>query len=177
VAFDIDANGILNVHAKDKGTGKEQKITITDSTGLKDEEIENMVKDAEANAEADKERREAIELKNQLDSLVYNTEKTLKDNKDKFSEEAIKSAEEALEEAKKAVETGESGPIKEQIEKLTQVSHQLAQTMYAQADKGADDAGATGEGAGGEGTSGDGDKKKSDEEDVVDAEFEDINKK
>ena len=86
VAFDIDANGIINVHAKDKGTNKEQKITITDSTGLKDEEIEKMVKDAEANAEADKERRESIELKNQLDSLVYNTEKTIKDNKDKFSE-------------------------------------------------------------------------------------------
>lgn len=170
VAFDIDANGILNVHARDKGTGKEQKITITDSTGLKDEEIEKMVKDAEANAEADKARRESIELKNQLDSLVYNTEKTLKDNKDKFTEETIKTTEEALEEAKKSVETGESGPIKEQIEKLTQVSHQLAQTMYAQADKGAGDAGAPGEGE-------DKDKKKSDEEDVVDAEFEDINKK
>ena len=81
VTFDIDANGILNVGAKDKGTGKEQKITITDSTGLSDSEIENMVKDAEANADADKERREKIDVKNQLDSVIYNLEKTLKDNK------------------------------------------------------------------------------------------------
>ncbi len=86
VTFDIDANGIIHVTAKDKGTNKEQKITITDSTGLSEDEIEQMVKDAEANAEADKERREKIDVKNQLDSVIYSTEKTMKDNKDKLKE-------------------------------------------------------------------------------------------
>ncbi len=93
VTFDIDANGIIHVTAKDKGTNKEQKITITDSTGLSEDEIEQMVKDAEANAEADKERREKIDVKNQLDSVIYSTEKTMKENKDKLKEEDIKEAE------------------------------------------------------------------------------------
>jgi len=165
VTFDIDANGIINVSAKDKGTNKEQKITITDSTGLSDSEIENMVKDAEKNAEADKARREKIDVKNQLDSVIYSTEKTLSENKDKFKEEDIKSAEAALEEAKKHLE-GEVSDMKEQIEKLNQIAHTLAQTMYSQAQQ------PPGGDTGGEG----GGKDKSDD-DVVDAEFEDIGKK
>ena len=104
VTFDIDANGILHVSAKDKGTGKEQKITITDNTGLNDSEIENMVKDAEANAETDKQRREAIDARNQLDSLIYSTEKTIRDNKEKLGEEDVKTAEDAVANAKKALE-------------------------------------------------------------------------
>ncbi|UCD10358.1 MAG: Hsp70 family protein, partial [Nitrospinaceae bacterium] len=169
VTFDIDANGIINVSAKDKGTGKEQKITITDSTGLSESEIEKMVKDAEANAEADKARREKIDVKNQLDSVIYSTEKTLKDNKDKFKEEDVKAAEEAVEEARKHLD-GEVSVMKEQIEKLNQVAHTLAQTMYSQAQQ------PPGGGEGGEGGTGGGDKDKTDD-DVVDAEFEDIGKK
>jgi molecular chaperone DnaK len=172
VTFDIDANGIINVTAKDKGTNKEQKITITDSTGLSDADIENMVKDAEANAETDKKRRETIDVKNQLDSLIYSTEKTIKDNKEKLKEEDVKAAEEALEEAKKHLE-GEMEPMKEQIEKLNQIAHTMAQTIYAQTDqKGSEDSSADGA----DGDEG-GDKEAKPEDDVVDAEFEDIGKK
>ncbi|HCK67813.1 MAG TPA: molecular chaperone DnaK, partial [Nitrospina sp.] len=131
VTFDIDANGIIHVTAKDKGTNKEQKITITDSTGLSEDEIDQMVKDAEANAEADKERREKIDVKNQLDTVIYSTEKTIKDNKDKLKEEDIKEAEEAIEEAKKHLE-GEIPAMKEQVDKVNEAAHKLAQTMYSQ---------------------------------------------
>ena len=144
VTFDIDANGILHVTAKDKGTGKEQKITITDSTGLSDKDIEDMVKDAEANAEADKERREKIDVKNQLDSVIYNLEKTLKDNKDKFKEEDIKEAEEAVEEAKKHLE-GEADVMKEQTEKINQIAHKLAEAMYSQTQEQPSDGGEPGD--------------------------------
>jgi molecular chaperone DnaK len=172
VTFDIDANGIINVTAKDKGTNKEQKITITDSTGLSDADIENMVKDAEANADADKKRRETIDVKNQLDSLIYSTEKTIKDNKEKLKEEDVKVAEEALEEARKHLE-GEMEPMKEQIEKLNQIAHTMAQAIYAQTDqKGSE--GSSDDGAGGDEG---GDKESKPEDDVVDAEFEDIGKK
>ncbi len=175
VTFDIDANGILHVSAKDKGTGKEQKITITDSTGLSEEEIEKMVKDAEANAEADKKRREAIEARNQLDSLVYNTEKTLRESKDKLPEEDVKKAEEAVAEARKHVESENVDEIKAQIETLTQVSHELAQKLYAQqqSQSGGDGGGKGGEGGGEAGPSG----ESKPDDDVVDAEFEDISNK
>jgi molecular chaperone DnaK len=181
VTFDIDANGILHVTAKDKGTGKEQKITITDSTGLSDTDIENMVKDAEANAEADKERREKIDVKNQLDSVIYNLEKTLKDNKDKFKEEDIKEAEEAVEEAKKHLE-GEADVMKEQTEKINTIAHKLAEAMYTQTQEQPSDGGEPGD-SGDAGDAGDttaegeqGEQAKSDD-DVVDAEFEDVGKK
>jgi len=171
VTFDIDANGIINVSAKDKGTNKEQKITITDSTGLSDSDIENMVKDAEANADADKERRESIDVKNQLDSVIYGTEKTIRENKDKLPEEDIKAAEEAIEEAKKHLE-GTAEEMKSQIEKVNEIAHKLASAMYAktQAEGGAD----------GEAPN-DGDQPTDGsapaDDDVVDAEFEDISKK
>jgi molecular chaperone DnaK len=132
VTFDIDANGIIHVGAKDKGTNKEQKITITDSTGLSDNDIEQMVKDAEANADVDKERREKIDVKNQLDSVIYSTEKTIRENKDKLKEEDVKETEEAVEEAKKHLE-GEIPEMKEQLEKVNEVAHKLAQAMYSQA--------------------------------------------
>jgi len=171
VTFDIDANGIINVSAKDKGTNKEQKITITDSTGLSDSDIENMVKDAEANADADKERRAKIDLKNQLDSVIYSTEKTIRDNKDKLPEDAVKDAETAIEEAKTHLDA-EADVLKAQTEKLNEVAHKLAETIYAKAQTGGADAG---EGAGGNdepeaGTAGQ-------DDDVVDAEFEDISNK
>ena len=174
MSFDIDANGILHVSAKDKGTGKEQKITITDNTGLSDSEIDNMVKDAEANAETDKKRREAIDARNQLDSLIYNTDKTVKENKDKIDEEDFKKAEEALEEARKHVQSEDADAIKAQIEALTQVSHDLAQKIYA---KQADGQGGDGDGAGGGDASGGEGGAKAEQDDVVDAEFEDISNK
>ena len=160
--------------AKDKGTNKEKKITITDSTGLSDDEIENMVKDAEANADADKERRESIDAKNQLDSVIYGAEKTIRENKDKFSEEDIKAAEEGIEEAKKHLE-GSAEEMKSQIEKVNEVAHKLAAAMYekSQAEGGAE-GGAEGES---KGESPSDEPKSSTEDDVVDAEFEDINKK
>ena len=172
VTFDIDANGIINVSAKDKGTNKEQKITITDSTGLSDSEIENMVKDAEANADADKERRESIDVKNQLDSVIYGTEKTIRENKDKVSEEDIKAAEEAIEEAKKHLE-GTAEEMKSQIEKINEVAHKLASAMYAKTQA---EGGAEGEGEPQGSGQSEGGNTPSDD-DVVDAEFEDISKK
>jgi molecular chaperone DnaK len=155
VTFDIDANGIIHVTATDKGTNKEQKITITDSTGLSESEIEQMVKDAEANAEVDKERREKIDVKNQLDTVIYSTEKTIKDNKDKLKEEDVKEAEEAVEEAKKHLE-GEIPAMKEQVEKVNEVAHKLAQSMYSQSQEegGAPEGGAPDGGESSENTDG-----------------------
>ena len=176
VTFDIDANGIINVSAKDKGTGKEQKITITDSTGLSEDDIDKMVKDAEANADADKERREKIDVKNQLDSVIYSTEKTIKDNKDKLPEDDVKAAEEALEEAKKHLE-GEADEMKAQLEKVNEIAHKLASAMYAQSQP-AGEAGPEGGPEGGpQGSSDAGGGEQGKDDDVVDAEFEDISKK
>ena len=139
VAFDIDANGILNVSAKDLGTNKEQKITITASSGLKKDEVENMVKDAEGHAEDDKKKRELIETKNQLDSLVYSTEKLLKENREKLSEEDVKPVEAAIAEGKTALEKSEPEPMKAALEKINTASHKLAEVMYknASAEQGA----------------------------------------
>ena len=170
VTFDIDANGIIHVGAKDKGTNKEQKITITDSTGLSDNDIEQMVKDAEANADVDKERREKIDVKNQLDSVIYSTEKTLRENKDKLKEEDVKEAEEAVEEAKKHLED-EVPVMKEQLEKVNEIAHKLAQSMYSQAQEPGGD---TPGDAPGDTDAGPDNKT---EDDVVDAEFEDVGKK
>ena len=173
VTFDIDANGIIHVTAKDKGTNKEQKITITDSTGLSEDEIDQMVKDAEANAEADKERREKIDVKNQLDSVIYSTEKTMKDNKDKLKEEDIKEAEGVVEEAKKHLED-EIPAMKEQVEKVNEAAHKLAQSMYSQTQE----QGETSEdGETSESTDADSGNDKKSDDDVVDAEFEDVGKK
>ncbi|MDA8561451.1 molecular chaperone DnaK, partial [Nitrospinae bacterium] len=172
VTFDIDANGILHVGAKDKGTGKEQKITITDSTGLKEEDIEQMVKDAEANADADKERRETIDVKNSLDSVIYSTEKTLKENKEKLKEEDVKEAEEVVEEAKKHLE-GDVTTMKEQVEKINEVAHKLAQSMYTQSQEEGGETPPDGETDAGP----EGDTEGKSDDDVVDAEFEDIGKK
>jgi molecular chaperone DnaK len=130
VTFDIDANGILQVTAKDQGTGKEQNITITGSSGLSDSEIDQMVDDAEAHSSEDRKHKEEIEARNRADSLVYNTEKVLKDNRDKIGEAEAKSVEEAIEETKKAIEEGDVDKIKAATEKLTQASHRVAEVMY-----------------------------------------------
>lgn len=135
VKFDIDANGIVNVSAKDLGTGKEQRITITSSSGLSDEEIERMIKEAEANAEADKKRKEQIELKNESDQLIYTTEKTLKDLGDKVDKAEIDKANAAIEALKKALEGGDIEKIRQEKESLTQVMQQLSIKLYEQVAK------------------------------------------
>ena len=130
VTFDIDANGIVHVSAKDRGTGKEQKITISASSGLDESEIERMVEDAESHSAEDKERREKVETRNQLDSLVYQTEKTFDEHKEKLSPDAVGEVESAVSEAKKALESDDLGQMKSAIETLTQSSHKLAEVMY-----------------------------------------------
>ncbi|HVB29824.1 MAG TPA: molecular chaperone DnaK, partial [Terriglobia bacterium] len=132
VTFDIDANGILNVSAKDLGTGREQKITITSSSGLSKEEVERMNKDAEIHAEEDRRYKEEVEVKNRADSLVYSVEKTLKENREKISEEDAKNIEAAVEEAKKALQEGKIEAINPAVERLTTASHKLAEAMYKQ---------------------------------------------
>jgi len=133
VTFDIDANGILNVSAKDKGTGNEQRITITSSSGLSKDEVERMTKEGESHAEEDRQRREEVEVKNRADSLVYSVEKTMKENRDKISEGDAKQIEAALEEAKKALQEGDISKINATVERLTTASHKLAEAMYRQA--------------------------------------------
>jgi molecular chaperone DnaK len=132
VTFDIDANGILNVAAKDLGTNREQKITITSSSGLSKEEVERMNKEAELHAEEDRRYKEEVEVKNRADSLVYSVEKTLKENREKISEADAKNIEAAVEEAKKAIQEGKMEAINPAVERLTQASHKLAEAMYKQ---------------------------------------------
>ena len=133
VTFDLDANGVLNVSAKDLGTGTEQKITITGSSGLNDDEIQKMVKQAEEHGEEDQRKKEEIEAHNKADTLVYNTEKMLRENRAKIGETEAKSVEEAIAEVKKAMEEGGADRINESVEKLTQASHRLTEVMYQQA--------------------------------------------
>ena len=162
VTFDIDANGILNVGAKDLGTGKEQSIVITASSGLSKDEIEKMVKDAELHASEDNKKRELIEARNQADGLVYTTEKAVKEHGDKVDEETKKSIETALEDLKKAIEGDDSQEIKSKTETLATASHKLAEVMYQKAQGAAD--------AGGEDTA----DSTTHKDDVVDAEFEEV---
>lgn len=133
VTFDIDANGIVNVSAKDLGTGKEQKITITASTKMSDADIEKKVKEAEQYAEEDRKRKEDIEVKNNADTLLYQTEKTLKDLEGKISAEEKASAQAAADELKKAIESNDTTQMKDKTEALTKVFNDLAQKLYAQA--------------------------------------------
>jgi molecular chaperone DnaK len=165
VTFDIDANGIVHVSAKDKGTGTEQKITITSSSTLNDDEIRRMVDEAAANAETDKKFQEMAELRNTADSLTYQTEKSLKDHGDKLGEADRNNLTAAIEETKKAMEGGEPEPLKEAIEKLTTASHKLAEVIYQQAQADADAAGGA--------TPGDDKGDAPHADDVVDAEFVD----
>jgi molecular chaperone DnaK len=133
VTFDIDANGILNVQAKDLGTGREQKITITSSSGLSKDEVERMTKEGELHAEEDRRRKDEVEVKNRADSLVYSVEKMLKENRDKISDGDAKNIEAAVEEAKKAIQEGDVTKINSAVEHLTTASHKLAEAMYRQA--------------------------------------------
>ena len=174
VTFDIDANGILNVTAKDVATGKDQKITITSSSGLSKEEVERMAKDADAHAAEDKAKREEVEARNQLDSMVYQIEKMLKEHGDKISGSERSDVESALTDAKKALEGTDASAMNSARERLTQASHKLAEAMYktAQPSGGAQ----TGPGAtAGDGASSGQEQKKN--EDVIDAEYVDMDKK
>ncbi len=170
VTFDIDANGILNVSAKDTATGKQQNITITVSSGLTKEEIDRMMKEAEAHAADDAQRKEEIEARNQADSLVYTTERTLREHGDKVPEGERKAIEDALNEAREALKGEDINRIKRAQENLTKASHKLVEIMYREAQAKAGAAGTEG-GAPGPG------KSKAPEGDVVDAEFEDLGEK
>ncbi|MGH7342547.1 MAG: molecular chaperone DnaK, partial [Candidatus Rokuibacteriota bacterium] len=149
VTFDIDANGIVNVSAKDLGSGKEQKITITASSGLSDSDIQRMVKDADSHREDDKKRRETVEARNRLDSLVYSTEKTYEENRDKLSADDKGALESALAEAKKALEGDDADAIRAAAGKLEQASHKLAEAIYRQQSAPAQEAAGGGAQAGG----------------------------
>jgi molecular chaperone DnaK len=178
VTFDIDANGILNVTAKDLGTGKDQKITITSSSGLSKEEVERMAKEADSHAAEDKTKREEIEARNQLDSMVYNLEKLLRENADKISAGDKSNVESALADAKKALEGSDAAAMNAAREKLTAASHKLAEQMYKSAPAsgaaaGGGQAGGPAPGADG-GAHPDGQKK---EGEVIDAEYVDVDEK
>ena len=176
VTFDIDANGILNVSAKDKATGKEQKITITSSSGLSQEEIEKMAKDAEMHAADDEKRRGDVETRNRADAMIYSTEKTLSEHRDKIGEDEAKKIEEALTAAKEAVKNGDAAAIEQALNNLTQASHKLAEAMYQS--PGAAGGGAAGGGADAGGAAeADGSAGAAGADDVVDAEFVDADDK
>jgi molecular chaperone DnaK len=130
VTFDIDANGIVNVSAKDMATGKTQAITITSSSGLAKDEVDRMVKEASAHAEEDKAKRDEVEARNRADSVIYATEKTLQDNRDKLPEAEAAAVTAALEQAKKAVEAGGKERIEEALQELTRASHRMTETLY-----------------------------------------------
>ncbi len=164
VAFDIDANGIVSVSAKDKGTGKEQKITIQASGGLSDDEIDEMVKDAEANAEADKERRELVEARNQAEGLIHSTEKSMEEHADKVDPTTIEAIELSIAALKDELENDNAGKIKSGIQNVSEAAMKLGEAIYKQEQAKAEGA----EGAA------DGDEPRSVDDDIVDADFEDL---
>ena len=160
VTFDIDANGIVSVKAKDKGTNKEQQITIQASGGLSDDEIDKMVKEAEANADADKERREMVETRNQAESLLHSTKKSLSEHADKVDPSTVEAIELAMGALEESLKTEEVGKIKGGIQNLTDAAMRLGEAIYkASADKenGNDDEG-----------------PRSVDDDIIDADFEDM---
>ncbi|HYQ61217.1 MAG TPA: molecular chaperone DnaK [Desulfatiglandales bacterium] len=169
VTFDIDANGIVNVSAKDLGTNKEQSIRITASSGLSEQEIQNLVKDAELHAEEDKKKRELVDARNMADSLIYSTEKSVKELGDKVDATTKGDVDRAVEKLKKAMEGDDAQEIKRLSDELTQTSHKIAEMMYSRASQQQAHAG-----AGGGGPAGGGASKKDD--DVVDADFEEVKK-
>ena len=174
VTFDIDANGILNVSASDKATKKEQRITITSSSGLTKEEVEKMAREAESHKGEDERRRQEIETRNRADALVYSTEKLLKENRDKISDADARAIEEAVADVKKAMDGGTVESINQAVDKLTQATHKMAEAMYRQTAPPPPGAGPQpGAQPGGDGQAGSQGKK----DDVIDAEFVDEDKK
>jgi molecular chaperone DnaK len=169
VTFDIDANGIVNVSAKDTTTGKEQKITITATSHLTDEEIEKMVNEAKEHAEEDKKKRTIVDVRNNADSLIYASEKLIRDIGSKAPEDLKKSIEDQVKVLRKSMESDNAEEIKKETEKLQNLQNELSQRLYAQAGSGAG-AGPGGSGAGGQ--KAEGKQAGNGEEDVIDAEFE-----
>jgi molecular chaperone DnaK len=169
VTFDIDANGIVSVSAKDMGTGKEQSIKITASSGLSDDEIDQLVKDAEMHADEDKKKRELVDARNMADSMIYTTEKSLKEDAPDLDATSKAAIEKSIEDLKKAMEGDNVDEIKRLTEELTQASHKIAEAMYAKAN--AEQQAQAGADAGDGGASG-----QSQDEDVVDADFEEVDK-
>ena len=165
VTFDIDANGIVSVGALDKGTGKEQKITIQASGGLSDEDIEKMVKDAEENADADKERRSLIEAKNQAESLIHSTEKSMEEHADKVDPTTIEAIELAIAALKDELETDNPEKIKSGIQNVTEAAMKLGEAIYKSAQEDGDDVAEAADEQAARGGA---------EDDIVDAEFEDL---
>jgi molecular chaperone DnaK len=184
VTFDIDANGILNVSAKDKATSKEQKITITSSSGLSKEEVDKIAQDAEQHAAEDRMRQQEVETRNRADAMIYSTESTLKEHRDKISDEDAKAIEAALEKTKSAIQGSNLDEMNKALEELTAASHKLAEAMYkataaetpadGQPGPGAD--GASADGASADGAAG-GEANDGKKDDVVDAEFVDVDDK
>ena len=176
VTFDIDANGIINVSAKDKATNNEQKITITSSSGLSKEEVEKMAKDADVHAGEDRKKKEEIEARNRADAMVYNIEKMLREHRDKVPEADAKAVDAALEETKKAMAEGGIDRINQATSKLETASHKLAEAMYKASSQPAGGGAQGGQGApgGGDGAKAGGEKPK---DNVVDAEFVDVEDK
>jgi molecular chaperone DnaK len=168
VTFDIDANGIVNVSAKDQATGKEQSIQITASSGLSQEEIDNLIKDAEMHVEDDKKKKALVEARNSADALIYSTEKSIKDLGDKVDSATKGKVEDAIAALKKAMESDDAGEITRLSEELTNASHKLAEAMYQQASS------ADQQAAGGGGDSAGQATGAAPEEDVVDADFEEV---
>lgn len=176
VTFDIDANGILNVSAKDLGTGKEQAIQIKAKSGLSDDEIDRMVKEAEANADSDKVKKEQVMLRNELDNMVYQTEKLINENKDKFKEETVNTANTALEEAKKVSVKGADAQVDElkaSTEKLQAAAQALSAELYSQQTQNETDGGPAAD-ASTEAKAEDANQKGSGE-DPIDVDFKDVN--
>jgi molecular chaperone DnaK len=174
VTFDIDANGIVHVSAKDLGTGKEQSIKITASSGLSEEEIRKLVKDADAHVEEDKKKKELIEARNQADAMAYSVEKNIKEFGDKVDASEKARIEEGITKVKKAIEGDDIAAIKAAQEELTNASHKLAEAMYAKTASSQGDAGGgTHQGADAGAGAQAGGKK---DDDVVDADFEDVKK-
>jgi len=179
VTFDIDANGIVNVSARDKATGKEQRISIEAGSGISERDIEKMVTDAREHEADDKKRREDIDLKNKADSMCYSVERSLKEYADKLDAATREDLEKKIKESRAAIESGDAARIKSTMEALTQASHKMAEKMYQAAGAGGPSAGGPQPGAGapgggapeGEKTS-DKDKKNGRDSNVVDAEFE-----
>ena len=175
VTFDIDANGILHVSAKDMGTGKQQAITITGHSGLDDAEIDNMVKDADTHSEEDKKRREVIDAKNQADQMVYNLEKLMRENKDKIPEDEATKIQTEIENTKKAIESEDAEQIKTALEALSQASHKLSEMLYQQASQQQAQQGE--QSAAGDQPADQEPSQDSSEEEVIDAEVVDDEKK
>ncbi len=177
MTFDIDANGILNVSAKDKATNKEQKITITASSGLTKEEAEKMRTEAESHSEDDRRRMEEVESRNRLDGILYQAEKMIRENREKIAESDVKTAEDAIEEAKKAIAEGGTARLRSATENLEKSLHKIAEILYKanEAKPGAEQAAGASAGAGAGGNSGSSggpqDKKPGD---VIDAEYVDV---